>query len=556
PALSIRRASQRRLSRERAEAVEPLVARLRTPGTATGRIHALWALDAIEGVGPREAIRGGLTDPDPEVRLQAARSSGIRKDAAAGAALRALVRDPVPSVRREAAIALGRLGDRTAAPALYGALGDPDPFVAWAIRRAIRDLGAWDTQAIAALFEDRAKREDAFRLTDEAWALPVVEGLIEALGRVSEPDVRTRIVANLAGLTRTYPTWSGNWFGTNPLAGQFPQKTRPWDSKGMARVQEGLALALKDAAAPVRLGAIAGLVIVGGPAIPTLREAVGREADPKNLAALAEGLGVLGDFPSAPLLGALAADPNRPEGVRLAALEGLGRLRGPQALNARLSVVYDEKASARLVARALPPLGREGVLPPNDLMAFLERPDATIRAAALLGMAGPRNLPSEVQVAILARLDDAEAEVRRAAATVVVTRKLREAVPRLLAAAETPDRRDLAVRALIALPDPRAVGIYLGALGDRDAELRQGAQDALLAIRDQVGPRLEDEARSGRYGGPAAVALERVLTRFRPVTDWRVIGPFARTTAQVFVGESIIDFQRKHSGAEGREIAW
>jgi len=47
-----------------------------------------------------------------------------------------------------------------------------------------------------------------------------------------------------------------------------------------------------------------------------------------------------------------------------------------------------------------------------------------------------------------------------------------------------------------------------------------------------------------------------VLARFAPIVEWRVIGPFPRTTARVFVGESSIDFARTHAGVEGRTIAW
>jgi putative heme-binding domain-containing protein len=78
----------------------------------------------------------------------------------------------------------------------------------------------------------------------------------------------------------------------------------------------------------------------------------------------------------------------------------------------------------------------------------------------------------------------------------------------------------------------------------------------LLAIRDQVAGDLAKEARSGRLSGPAALATERILTRFRPVVAWRVIGPFPRTTAQIFFGEASIDFARTHIGAEGRTVAW
>ncbi|MFO0951572.1 MAG: HEAT repeat domain-containing protein [Isosphaeraceae bacterium] len=360
PAHTVRLAAQRALARDGQAAVPLLAERLRKSGTTTGRLHALWGLDAVGGDDARKAIREVLADADPEVRRQAARSVGMRRDAAALGALASLLRDPDAAVRREAAIALGSLGDRTAGPTLMAALGDSDPFVAWSVRLAVRRLQAWDVDALASALTDpnAARRADALKMTDEAWASPVVEALIRSYSQAKEPAQREAIVSNLAGLYRVYPAWSGNWFGTNPLAGTFPQKTEAWDPAAMKRIATGLTAALRDPSAGVRLQAIAGSIAVGRDAAPALRQAVQTETDPKNLAAIAEGLGVLGDFTAAPALAGLVSDPKRPEPVRVAALEGLGRLRGPQALNARLGLVYDPNAPASLIARALPPLGR------------------------------------------------------------------------------------------------------------------------------------------------------------------------------------------------------
>ncbi|MHB1561386.1 MAG: DUF7133 domain-containing protein, partial [Isosphaeraceae bacterium] len=73
PALSVRIASQRALASQGASAVPSLVDRLQTGGAETGRIHAIWALDAIGGVEARKAIARATGDPSARVRLQAAR---------------------------------------------------------------------------------------------------------------------------------------------------------------------------------------------------------------------------------------------------------------------------------------------------------------------------------------------------------------------------------------------------------------------------------------------------------------------------------------------------
>ena len=57
PALSVRLASQRSLAGRGDAAVPHLVRRLRTEQPETGRLHALWALDAIGTTAARQAIR-------------------------------------------------------------------------------------------------------------------------------------------------------------------------------------------------------------------------------------------------------------------------------------------------------------------------------------------------------------------------------------------------------------------------------------------------------------------------------------------------------------------
>ncbi len=78
PALSVRLESQRGLAHRGVSVVPLLIQRLKQREPATGRLHALWALDAIGGDLARDAIGSMLADPVAQVRLQAARSAGIR----------------------------------------------------------------------------------------------------------------------------------------------------------------------------------------------------------------------------------------------------------------------------------------------------------------------------------------------------------------------------------------------------------------------------------------------------------------------------------------------
>ncbi|MFO0951571.1 MAG: hypothetical protein U0835_10540 [Isosphaeraceae bacterium] len=61
--------------------------------------------------------------------------------------------------------------------------------------------------------------------------------------------------------------------------------------------------------------------------------------------------------------------------------------------------------------------------------------------------------------------------MRQAAMQAVVTLRAAEATPRLLALAQRDETRADATLALAAMPDPRALPVYLAALRDRNAEL-------------------------------------------------------------------------------------
>ena len=171
PALAVRMESQRILQKKAGSSLPLLVERLKSGGAEAGRLHALWALDAIGGDDARRAIGEVLADPSARVRLQAARSAGIRCDRTVLNEVCGLLADRDPAVRREAAIALGRLGDRAAAVRLYAALGDSDPFADWSVRQAIRRIGAWDKDALVEALLDERRLESGLRLTDESWEL-------------------------------------------------------------------------------------------------------------------------------------------------------------------------------------------------------------------------------------------------------------------------------------------------------------------------------------------------------------------------------------------------
>ena len=538
-----------------AESEGPLIEMLQNQGHQAARLHALWALDSIGTTAARRSIRKSLADSVVDLRAQAARSVGIHRDPEALPALTRLLGDPIPLVRREAAIALGRIASPAASPSLLTSLGDPDRFTAWSIRRAIRAIGVEDAAPLAQALGDSGRRDAALLLCNEWWSVKVARALVQCLGNSAEPAWRARVVTTLAGLYRRYPEKTDGWFGPNPLAGEFPGKTQDWDASGMSVVFEGLAAALHDEEPSVRRHAIAGLTGVGERAVPALRIALEREPDPVNLACLSRALGDLHDSASIPNLIRLLADPQRPNKVREAALESLIPFDDPAALAARLAFARDPSSPASLVARAIASSGRRCPIPQAGLADFLRHPAATVRVAALESLATVDAPSPETRRTILDRLNDTSRDVRLAAIGAIAALKVRESIPRLLDFVGDETYRAAATKALAGMPDPRALPVYLEALDALDPEARQAGEDALHALRDSVRPELESRLGSGQCTGPAALAVERILARFHPVTEWKLIGPFPRNAPPMFTDPASIDFARAHLG-EGRSVSW
>ena len=579
PTLAVRLANQRKLAQRGLPAVGPLTALLADhlprldgrgglrPDTEIPRIHALWALDAIGSVEARRAIRLASTDPSPALRAQAIRSGGIRRDPEARAGLIQSLADPDPTVRREAAIALGRLLgiDASTRSALFLALKEPDPTVAWSIRRAIRVQNAWDSTLLVAALADPARRDSALTLADGSYSPEVVKALVATIDSATKANTdaawRARLVAALGGLYAKVPAWSGQWFGTNPVVGPRPKATEPWDRSSMDAVLREMAGALRDPDHGVRRQGIIACINVGARATPLLRAMLDPpsvETDPINTLAVVRFLGEQRDSKAVPGLARKLGDPKQTEDVRLAALDALGQLVGPAPLNARLMVLYDSNSPDALIARALPALGRARLLPSNDLVGFLDHKSGAVRASALGAFPLDKPPASDVVEAILLRFDDPAPEVRAAAAYAASTHRLKAAIPRLLELARGSDTRlrAEATRALAAMPDRRATPALVAALNDRDPDLRRAGLAGLTAIRGDALPELTAMAGRGEFVGPSALAVERLLATFHPLTQWRVIGPFPRATGPIFGDARAIDFSKVEPGLEGRPIAW
>lgn len=90
------------------------------------RIHAIWGLGQLARAGKSTApiLIKLLSDPDAEVRAQAARALGDSPNQGPLDTLIRLLKDPSPRVRSLAAIALGNLHEQAATPALLESLAE------------------------------------------------------------------------------------------------------------------------------------------------------------------------------------------------------------------------------------------------------------------------------------------------------------------------------------------------------------------------------------------------------------------------------------------------
>jgi HEAT repeat protein len=164
-------------------AIEPLLAFIRehdaiTDGPAVAA--AITVLGMCRATVALPALVARLSDPEPELRANAARALGSIGSPGALAALCERTRDPVWQVRSTAAQALGRIGDAQAIPSLVGRLVD----VAWWVRfnaaEALFHLGYPGRERLLetlAIHEDRFARDISLQVLQEHAASAPAEVL-------------------------------------------------------------------------------------------------------------------------------------------------------------------------------------------------------------------------------------------------------------------------------------------------------------------------------------------------------------------------------------------
>lgn len=477
PAQSVRLVAQRRLA-ERKD-IESVVALLKN-GTRHAKRHAIWTLDAMKG--GRDAIIQALQDPD--ARAQAARQLGTRRVAQAVDALLALPLD------RHVATALGRIGDARAVPKLLEALDEKDLFTRYSIFTALKRIGAWKEIAEGLEHKNPRVREGTLFALREVWDETIVDVLSDYVENILNPtDTRAGALQILADILRKEPPWNGLWWGVQPILAGRPPRTVDWSAT--PKIQTALRSAIQDLSPQVRIIALNAAVASSDPkAAELLREVLATDSDLEIRRTAVSALARLKDAFTGPLLAPIlkdSASPLLPDALSAAASIG-----GREVIEALSSTEYPEEhllAALRAMAALKIPVPTK----------HLESTNSKIVVAAIEALSKTGNAD-----AVRSKLSDDRRSVRKAAILALGSMQARDAIPDLLKLVEERSTRNETIAALAAMPDPRALDVYVEGLSSKSPELRAACRKAILALGEKVPDHLR----------PA-----------RPILAWKLLGP-------------------------------
>jgi HEAT repeat protein len=408
-----------------------------------------------------------LRDPSPAPPSAAGTTS--RVSASSVADLVALASDGEARVRRRAALAIGRVGQRAGVTPLITLLSDVEPEVR---QMAVFGLGLiGDTSArdrlVAALGDAawvvRGSAAEALGLLGDAsaaapiarLATDIVQSGVVSTGSTDEDDVRRDTPAAVLRLAI---------FALTRLEAYEPLASVVLDAGGQLRVRSWpVAYALRRLEDKRALAALLTLA---------------REQHPYTRAFAAQGLGIVGDQSAAGTLLAMAQAGDRT--IAVEAIRSLGRLRERSAGKVLMALVQAQTTEPHVRLEAVNVLGAvAGPLAVDLLIDLLADPIPAVRVAAIRGLA---EADPEGFIPILSGLDpDPHWSVRAGLATVLGTVPAKAGLPRLRQMLADTDQRVIpAVLAALAKHQPADAGeILLAKLKAEDVVVRAAAATAL-----------------------------------------------------------------------------
>jgi putative membrane-bound dehydrogenase-like protein len=567
PAFQERRRAQSALIRAGKAALAPATAALADPKTPPlAKRHLAWVLDGIAGGRPEASLPliQALGAPSADVRAQAARALGERAATVSEEPLVALLKDADPKVRLQAIIALGRIGDASTVPALIPHVAEKDVYVAYSARKALERIDDWKAVARGLASDDPAVRGGILLAMERIYDQDAVRALADFIGSSGAPAAeRARAVRYLASVHRKARPWNGRWWGTQPARNRPPARTIPWP--GTKLVLETVRRALLDRDPAVRAAAVSGLSDVGdGDAARALRERFPNERDAGVRKEILHAFGAIKDRDALPILSGVLRDRNAVEAERDEAIAALQSIGGPAAVKTLIEVLRSGRLSDERAQTVIASLGRfhaEAAIGP--LLSKLDSRSAALRATVVktlaeilrFGKAKPEE-SGAVRRSLRGRLGDASAEVRNQAAQALALLEDRESIPALIALADPEETRFAATHALTAMPDMRALQVYLRGLADRSPELRKAAATAVGNLRDQAAPVLEALARRNELPANVVPELRTIYSGLEPVASWKTLGPFPIDTPPAIDAAQAVDLAASVEGPAGKPLTW
>ena len=482
PSYQVRQVAQRRLADRGQRVAEPLTKLLGSVAAPwAARLHAVWALDAIDGdAPPRPDVVRALSDADPRLRRQAVRQMATRKRSESLPALLARLNDYDESVRFQAAVACGRLADPSAIPGLQTTLADDDAWVRHAAFTALNRIGRahpeqWPTVVNGLTNDDplvRAGTEHALRATYDA-------ALADAVARVARdpdapPAARASAIRVLGPLHHREPPWKGEWWAYHPALGAPPSKSEAWE--GAAKVLEVLRAALAYRDKGLRAAALTALEEAGDAESAELIR--GLFSGEKELAMRRAALSALGrcdDGRSGPVLVAYLRQPDRDRSLDADVIRTLGRIKATEAV----------------------PL----------LCDYARLPREPLRAAAFDALS--RIGGEAATKAIVELVKDRSLDVRLGAVRAAAELGDKSVVPALLTAYVARETRPAAADALARMPDARAADVYLEGIASTDFSVREKCKTAMREVRDAALPAVEEAVRK-QLSDEAVLELQQI----------------------------------------------
>ncbi|HVL66220.1 MAG TPA: HEAT repeat domain-containing protein [Vicinamibacterales bacterium] len=401
-----------------------------------------------------------LSDPNPDLRMQAALALGQQDQPAAVAALIQVLGDDDVNVRFHAIEALGRLRAADAVDALAAIAESGDFFLAF--------------PAIDALARIRDSRV-AGRLVPLLEAPELCDAAAAALGELAEADAIPPLVAALnAGrgtlaVVRAVAQLHERYerFGAGPyVADTFQQALRP---SGAQHVLDALALAPPDdtRAVVLVLGWLRGAAVERA-----LARLLGRPDIRSDVieAIVRQGEGIVD-------LLVEQLDTAEDDETREAAIGALGRIGDRRATPALARALSGERRIAVAAAGALAAVGDGAAFEP--LLGLVGHPDVVVRQAVIgaLNSLGHRDMPARVRTL----LDAADPATRESAVRIAGYFGYPECLEALLERCSDPDEnvRKAALEQLPHLDDTHGLALLARALQHDTPRARAAAAQAL-----------------------------------------------------------------------------